>query len=101
MPSAAKPQDDVDKELLRLLRERDADSSLAEEAKVWGLTRPAVVKELQLLATTVEGASVAVDQSALVDADHTCPRLEWYESNVPLLFEQLVCRLFVGDEYKV
>ena len=86
MTSAAKPVDAVDTELLKLLKARSSDGSLKEEARVWGLERPAVVKELRLLATASEE----------VDADAQARMVGWYESNVPLLFEQLVCRLFVG-----
>ena len=100
MPSAAQPADDVDKELLRLLKARASDGSLREEARVWGLERPAVVKELKLLASGAVAAAVLGGDGVppLVDADRVCPLVEWYEENVPLLFEQLCDRLFVGTE---
>ena len=101
MPSAATPGDDVDIELKRLLTARAADGSLKEEARLWGLERPAAVRELQLLATTsVAEVAAAVPDSdgvpALVDRDRVCPLVDWYMAHVPLLFEQLRDRLFVG-----
>ena len=101
MPSAAQPEDEVDKELLRLLKARASDGSLREEARVWGLERPTVVKELKLLASGAVAAAVVLGSDGVpsrVDADSVCPLVEWYEKNVPLLFEQLCDRLFVGTE---
>ena len=101
MPSAAQPADDVDKELLRLLKARASDGSLREEARVWGLERPAVVKELKLLASGAVAAAVldANGVPPLVDEGSVCPLVAWYEERVPLLFEQLCSRLFVGIAY--
>jgi hypothetical protein len=82
--AAAPPQpaDDLDRLVLKTLRARAADGSLAAEAKVWRLEGAPLRKELLLLATVAAGETKAN------------PVLS--KARTPWLFAEMRDRVFVG-----